>query len=486
MGRFLVFLLILLNAFAPFDAAAERTQDDAIRGVLAAFNARDDSPFVYDALGRTLDPQHGGVVYLAPVSRETGEPYPGVIDWLAVLPRDGGWVALLPGVPGYRAALEGLPAEVAARLNDSRYRPEADPSLVASSALAGYQLPWEGGQWATVTRSFRQHGRGRIDFDVGGGGEVTAAKAGRIVYANDTNSANTYDSGAWWRWNVVIIEHGEHEYSLYGHLAPGSISGWIADACGDDYSQSNCDLSVEAGDVIALEGSTGYSSSPHLHVEFGQGYGVIGYASAPGVVSYGGYIYAEHNVGFSGYAPPEVAAWAYGRLVQALNQPARLNAELVVNGQFDDGTAAWTPSGQVSWAVHDGVMRFLRLNTADPPAWASFYQNLDVGAPANSLFELGFSLGNDAPYAKTVSVTLQNAAGREYGALTCAYTLGANTPLQPFVMRAQTADTWANLRLEFSVNPPDSQPAALVDDVSVRLVGNRAAVEVECESPSDL
>ena len=34
---------------------------------------------------------------------------------------------------------------------------------------------------------------------------------------------NAYASAAWWYWNTVIIQHGEHEFSLYGHLAPDSI-----------------------------------------------------------------------------------------------------------------------------------------------------------------------------------------------------------------------------------------------------------------------
>jgi murein DD-endopeptidase MepM/ murein hydrolase activator NlpD len=455
--------------------------DETIQQAISAFNQREYNPFVYEELGRTLDDEHGGVVYLAPVSRETGERYPGVVEWLVVVPRAGVWQALLPGEPGYRAAVESLPPEVLARLNDSRYRLQADPRLVSSAEIAGYQLPWEDGRWATVTRSFREHGRGRADFDVSGGGTITAAKAGRILYANDRNTANTYGTGAWWHWNTIIIQHGEHEYSLYGHLAPGSIPAWIDDACDDDYSQPNCDLPVQAGDVIALEGNTGYSSSPHLHVEFGQGFGVIGYATAPGAITYAGYIYAEHNVGFSGYAPPEVAGWRYGQLVQAAHHPAPLNAELVQNGSFDDGTTAWTPSGQVNWSVQDGVMRFLRLNTSEPPPWASFYQDLGVGAPANAVFEVRFSLGNASTYPKTVAVTLSNAEGRDYGALTCEYVVPANAPLQPYVMRAQPGDTWANVRLEFGVNPPDSLPAALVDGVTARLIPSRAANDTECD-----
>ncbi len=115
--------------------------------------------------------------------------------------------------------------------------PRPIPRLTRSrrSSLAGdlddYQFPYGDGAWATVTRSYHQHGTGRIDFDLGGSAEVTAAKDGVIVYADDQHRANAYASAAWWYWNTVIIQHGDHEFSLYGHLAPGSIPQWIKDGC---------------------------------------------------------------------------------------------------------------------------------------------------------------------------------------------------------------------------------------------------------------
>ena len=437
---------------------------------------RSNHPFVYRELGRTFN-ESGGVVYLALEDRETGERIPDIVDWLVVVRRDNTWRAFLPGDFGYTAALDEL-SPIA--VDDSPFRVEYDPTLTPPAALLDYQLPWEDGRWATVTRSFADHGTGRIDLDISGRA-VAAAKDGTIVYANDTNSANTYSTGAWWRWNVVIIQHDEHEYSLYGHLAPGSLASWIREGCTEDYSQPNCDVPVQAGEIIAEEGSTGYSSSPHLHVEFGQAFGVVGYGSASGAVTYTGYIYGEHNVGFSGYTPQETTAWSYGRLLQAMHNPAPMDTNLVRNGNFDDRTSEWTPSGQVSWSVQDGIMRFLRLNTAEPPAWAAFYQDFGYGAPANSVFEASFQLGNTSPHPKTVSVTLMNAAGRDYGAMTCDFSLDANTPLQPYVMRGTVPDTWANVRLEFSVNPPDSAPAVLVDDVSVQF-SDDAISETECGS----
>ena len=482
MRNRLIVLLVLLGISAAFQTFPDTTLNATVTQTLERFNAVESRPFIYRELGSTVD-ERGGVVYLALDDRTTGERIPDIVDWLVVVRRDGIWQAFLPGDFGYRSAYDELPQSILASVDDSRFRVEYDPTLSPPDALLNYQLPWENGRWATVTRSYADHGIGRIDFDVSGRA-ITAAKDGTIVYANDTNAANTYSTGAWWYWNVVIIQHGDYEYSLYGHLAPNSLATWIRDGCTGDFSQPNCDLPVRAGDVIAAEGSTGYSSSPHLHVEFGQAFGIVGYGNASGTITYTGYIYAEHNVGFSGYSPSDAAEWSHGKLVQAMHNPTPPDTELVRNGSFDDGTADWMPSGQVSWSVDDGTMHFLRLNTTEPPAWAAFYQDFGYGALANSVFEMSFQLGNTSQYPKTVSVTLMNSAGHNYGAVTCEFSLDANTPLQPYSMRGQTHDPWANVRLEFSVNPPDSAPAVLVDDISAQLlVSTEIESGMECISP---
>ena len=262
---FLTFLMLQL--FADLDTA--------LKNHLDSFNVAPGSPLTYAVLGRTVSASaDAAIIYLQPSSRATGDPYPGVVDWAVAL-KDGDWSVYFPGDPGYTAAYNRLPSSLLDQADSSAYTIHADPALAGD--LDGYQLPYADGAWATVTRSYRQHGTGRIDFDLGGTAEVAAAKDGVIIYADDQHRANAYASGAWWYWNTVIIQHGDHEFSLYGHLAPDSIPQWIKDACAADVSSANCAVPIHAGDVIAREGSTGYSSSPHLHAEFGQGYAVVAY-----------------------------------------------------------------------------------------------------------------------------------------------------------------------------------------------------------------
>ena len=53
--------------------------------------------------------------------------------------------------------------------------------------------------------------------------------------------------------NVVVIEHGNKTVTLYGHCAELTVEA------GE---------SVSEGQLIGYVGSTGYSTGPHLHLEF--------------------------------------------------------------------------------------------------------------------------------------------------------------------------------------------------------------------------
>ncbi len=441
--------------------------DVALAQRLAAVSER--SPSVYREVGRTAN-DDGAIIYVEVLERATGQPYPGVLDWIIGINQNANWDIFLPGDSGYTAAYDLLPPAVLINADSTPYKPTADPDFAPTTP---YSLPFADGGYGTVTRSFYEHGLGQIDFDLTGR-DVSAMKDGVIVYANDSGSTNAYGSGAWWYWNVIIIQHAPREYSLYGHLAPDSIPSWIKDLCTDDYDSANCNIPVQAGDVIALEGSSGYSSAPHLHVEFGQAYAVAAYMDTvdqdhDGIrieSIYGAYVYAEQNVPISGYSANDVADWQYGTVLQAAQHPiATGDANLIQNGDFSAGTDAWIPSGWVNWSVSGGVMRATRLRSADPPDWGGFYQPLSGGAWANTPFEITLLLGNDSTVNKTVSVGLTNGIDGVWQ----NFTLAANTPLQPHSMTLTVPDSWAVVRLMIVVNPADNAPAALIDDVAVYL-----------------
>lgn len=81
-----------------------------------------------------------------------------------------------------------------------------------------------------------------VDIAADEGAPIRAVKAGRVIFAGPRG---TYG-------NAVIIDHGNGLQTLYAHACQVLVRPGQA---------------VNAGDVIALVGSTGRSTGPHLHME---------------------------------------------------------------------------------------------------------------------------------------------------------------------------------------------------------------------------
>jgi murein DD-endopeptidase MepM/ murein hydrolase activator NlpD len=79
-----------------------------------------------------------------------------------------------------------------------------------------------------------------------------AAGMGTAVYATDTGVVVYSGWNDWGYGNLLILDHGNGWQSIYGHLSKINV------ACGQ---------SVTQGQVVALAGSTGNSTGPHLHFE---------------------------------------------------------------------------------------------------------------------------------------------------------------------------------------------------------------------------
>lgn len=306
--------LVLL--ILPTWVTAQNSLDDAVRAALTSFNARPDNPIRYRELARFSE-GGGAIVFAEVYDPESEQAFPGVIDWLYGVRENGIWTFAAPGDATYQQVFRTLPDALVESVDDTSFRTAADPALAPPETLQDYQLPFPPGESGIVTRGYADHGTGKIDIDLTAR-DIAAVKDGHIVFARDDYDLTTFQTGAWWYWNNVIIRHSPYEYSLYGHIAADSIPDWITDAC-DDWTSLECAVPVRAGDVIAQEGNTGYSTNPHLHLEFGQGAGVIAYldwldADRDGFRNepiYAGYVYAEHNVTFLGYTPADVMAWEY-------------------------------------------------------------------------------------------------------------------------------------------------------------------------------
>lgn len=120
----------------------------------------------------------------------------------------------------------------------------SEMEIVLCDSTHGYCIPVPG----IVTSRYRYRGsrpHKGIDLDLNTGDEVKAAFDGVVRVSLPTNKAGGYG-------NIVVIRHANGLETYYAHLSKRLVES------GD---------TVQAGEVIALGGSTGRSTGSHLHFE---------------------------------------------------------------------------------------------------------------------------------------------------------------------------------------------------------------------------
>jgi murein DD-endopeptidase MepM/ murein hydrolase activator NlpD len=90
-----------------------------------------------------------------------------------------------------------------------------------------------------------------IDIAAPAGTPVRAAAAGRVIYSSLMKGYG----------NVVILDHGDGRFTVYGHNRRNLVKA----------SAPGAPVQVEQGQPIALVGSTGNASRSQLHLEVRQG-----------------------------------------------------------------------------------------------------------------------------------------------------------------------------------------------------------------------
>jgi murein DD-endopeptidase MepM/ murein hydrolase activator NlpD len=106
--------------------------------------------------------------------------------------------------------------------------PVADPSLSTPYRSSG-------GLWSSGSHT-------GVDFEADEGTEVRSVASGEVVEAGSDGSFG----------NNVVIRHRDGTYTQYGHLSSIAVS---------------VGAKVDAGQKVALSGSTGNTTGPHLHFE---------------------------------------------------------------------------------------------------------------------------------------------------------------------------------------------------------------------------
>jgi len=144
--------------------------------------------------------------------------------------------ALKPGQKLIIPALTNAPAPPGRTAARAPAKPRADPKFrrpIDGAVLLGWQ---------------RRDGRGHegIDFAAKIGDRVSAAAAGKVIFAGD--EPNRFG-------RLVVIDHGDDWYTAYGNLSRVTVKR------GEQ---------VRAGERIGLAGDAGDADRPELHFEIRQ------------------------------------------------------------------------------------------------------------------------------------------------------------------------------------------------------------------------
>lgn len=137
-------------------------------------------------------------------------------------------------------------AEKAEREREAKEKKERAARAAERAALNSYVAPLEDPSLSTPYQAssglWSSGSHTGVDFVAPEGTGVKSVAAGEVVEAGSDSSYG----------NSVVIKHKDGTYTQYGHLSSISVSAG---------------QSVTSGQQIALSGSTGNSTGPHLHFE---------------------------------------------------------------------------------------------------------------------------------------------------------------------------------------------------------------------------
>jgi murein DD-endopeptidase MepM/ murein hydrolase activator NlpD len=193
---------------------------------------------------------------------------PGLMLHIAQYTKSGGWnyvAALLPtDVTNSKisARYNGIfgPGEYMAIVRNIDER-LSNPARIVVATTSGYHMPFAGGETWQITQtpygSFSHWGNVVNAYDIAprAGACVVAMRAG-IVHAFDRGELQSHTNRSFG--NYITIDHGDGEFSHYGHLARGTFVVKTGQR-------------VEAGQALAHVGNSGYTLGEgggyHVHAQ---------------------------------------------------------------------------------------------------------------------------------------------------------------------------------------------------------------------------
>jgi len=173
-----------------------------------------------------------------------------------------------------------------------------------------------------------------------------------------------------------------------------------------------------------------------------------------------------------------VASAAPGAENPVCDAPTPAGINLIRNGDFDSGEDDWQFFDTFPHEIVDGVMQFNRDTSG---VSASVYQDTGYAIKAQSPIEVTVQFGNSGDTDKEVHFTIHTPDWNE--ALTCLFTIPADSSLQTYTMHGLIGTDWSDTYFTVDRLTADGTPSLLLDNVSVRYLPNLELNGFECLAP---
>jgi hypothetical protein len=160
---------------------------------------------------------------------------------------------------------------------------------------------------------------------------------------------------------------------------------------------------------------------------------------------------------------------------------------LLANGDFDAGFAAWgafgSPSmGDIAYSVDNGVLSFTRAVQAPGVSNAAVVlQESGYPIALQEGLDATLQIGNASAVRKRITVLLHDSDFSDLQV--CTFWLPPNAPLRPYRMTARVSEAWTNATLSIYASTADGISAYQVDNVVLKLVPPPTSTRTQCYDP---